>query len=264
MAIWFGILHCIAAASLLALPLIEAPAWASLAAGAVAIALPAFVQSKAFDPPALLWLGLGESRCRIRSTGGRCSPWAGVALLGLGAARLPGVLDAADKARPLARAIGAVACDRVRRAAQPRHLSPPPADPDRSRLGGRGFRRSGARCAAEAVTFPLSSPRASEAVSRAGALRRTAPPPAPASPTRFGRPARRSGSAKARSQANGRRNSGEWPTPAWGADGRSKSEPATNIRLFSRRHGCVRGLSPEAPAWHAGTAGGRAREKQRQ
>ena len=61
MAIWFGILHCIAAASLLALPLIEAPAWASLAAGAAAIALPFLVQSKAFDPPALLWLGLGQA-----------------------------------------------------------------------------------------------------------------------------------------------------------------------------------------------------------
>ena len=91
MIIWFGILHCIAAASLLALPLIEAPALASLAAGAVAIALPVFVQSKAFDPPALLWLGLGVA---LPSTldWRPLLPWAGVTLLGLGAARLPGVL----------------------------------------------------------------------------------------------------------------------------------------------------------------------------
>ena len=91
MAIWFGILHCIAAASLLALPLIEAPAWASLAAGAAAITLPVFVQSKAFDPPALLWLGLGVALPNTLDWR-PLFPWAGVTLLGLGAARLPGVL----------------------------------------------------------------------------------------------------------------------------------------------------------------------------
>ena len=36
--IWFGILHCIAAASLLAAPLLSAPPWAALLAGAAAIA----------------------------------------------------------------------------------------------------------------------------------------------------------------------------------------------------------------------------------
>ncbi len=91
MAIWFGILHCIAAASLVALPLIEAPAWASLAAGAVAIALPAFIQSKAFDPPELLWLGLGVALPNTLDWR-PFFPWAGVTLLGLGLARLPGVL----------------------------------------------------------------------------------------------------------------------------------------------------------------------------
>jgi uncharacterized membrane protein len=89
--IWFGILHCIAAASLLALPLIEAPALASLAAGAAAVALPFFVQSKALDSPALLWLGLGEALPNTLDWR-PLLPWAGVVLLGLGAARLPGVL----------------------------------------------------------------------------------------------------------------------------------------------------------------------------
>ena len=76
LTIWFGILHCIAAASLLALPLIEAPASASLAGGAAAIALPFFVQSKAFDAPAVLWLGLGEA---LPNTVDWCPllPWAG-------------------------------------------------------------------------------------------------------------------------------------------------------------------------------------------
>ena len=59
--ILFGILHCIAVASLLAAPFVEAPAWASLAAGAAVIVAPAFVHSRLFDPPALLWLGLGEA-----------------------------------------------------------------------------------------------------------------------------------------------------------------------------------------------------------
>lgn len=91
MTIRFGILHCIAAASLIALPLIKAPAWASLAAGVLAIALPVFVQSKAFDSPALLWLGLGEALPNTLDWR-PFFPWAGVTLLGLGAARLPGVL----------------------------------------------------------------------------------------------------------------------------------------------------------------------------
>ncbi len=89
--IWFGILHCIVAASLLALPLVEAPAWASLLAGATAIALPFFIRSTLFDPPALLWLGLGEALPNTLDWR-PLLPWAGVVLIGLGLARLPGVL----------------------------------------------------------------------------------------------------------------------------------------------------------------------------
>ena len=91
-AIWFGILHCIAAASLVALPFVRAPAWASLLAGAAAIALPVFVHSPLFDPPALLWLGVGEALPNTLDWF-TLLPWAGVVLLGLGAARLPGILD---------------------------------------------------------------------------------------------------------------------------------------------------------------------------
>jgi uncharacterized membrane protein len=89
--IWFGILHCIAAASLLALPFVEARASASLLAGAAAIALPLFVQSKLFDPTALLWIGLGEALPNTLDWR-PLLPWAGVVLVGLGLARLPGVL----------------------------------------------------------------------------------------------------------------------------------------------------------------------------
>ena len=91
-AIWFGILHCIAAASVLALLLIEAPAAVGLAAGTLMIALPFIVHSKLFDPPCLLWIGLGETLPNTLDWR-PLLPWAGVVFLGLGAARLPGVLD---------------------------------------------------------------------------------------------------------------------------------------------------------------------------
>jgi uncharacterized membrane protein len=91
-AITFGILHCIAAASLAALPFVLAPAWASLAVGVAAIAAPFLIRSTLFDPAWLLWLGLGE---RLPNTldWRPLLPWAGVVFLGLGAARLPGAID---------------------------------------------------------------------------------------------------------------------------------------------------------------------------
>jgi uncharacterized membrane protein len=89
--IWFGILHCITVASLLALPLIEAPAFASLLAGAIAIMIPFFVHSTLFDPPALMWLGLGVALPNTLDWY-PLLPWAGVVLIGLGLARLPGIL----------------------------------------------------------------------------------------------------------------------------------------------------------------------------
>ena len=89
--ITFGILHCIAVASLLAAPFVTAPAWASLAIGLAAIAAPFFIRSTFFDPPWLLWIGLGEALPNTLDWR-PLLPWAGVVFLGLGAARLPGVL----------------------------------------------------------------------------------------------------------------------------------------------------------------------------
>ena len=89
--ITFGILHCIAAASLIAAPFVTAPAWASLAIGFAAIAAPFFIRSTLFDPPWLLWLGLGEALPNTLDWR-PLLPWAGVVFLGLGVARLPGVL----------------------------------------------------------------------------------------------------------------------------------------------------------------------------
>jgi len=86
-AIWFGILHCIAAASLLAATLLRAPAWVALVAGVVALAAPRVLASAAFNPPALVWVGLGTvdpSTLDWRPL----LPWAGVTLIGLGLTRL--------------------------------------------------------------------------------------------------------------------------------------------------------------------------------
>jgi uncharacterized membrane protein len=89
--ITFGILHCIAVASLLAGPFVGAPAWVSLAIGLAAIVAPFFIWSTFFDPPWLLWIGLGEALPNTLDWR-PLLPWAGVVFLGLGAARLPGVL----------------------------------------------------------------------------------------------------------------------------------------------------------------------------
>ena len=86
-AILFGILHCIAAASLIAAPLLGLPAGFALAAGALALAAPWFVASPAFDSPALVWLGLGTTPPHTLDWR-PLLPWAGLTLLGLGAARV--------------------------------------------------------------------------------------------------------------------------------------------------------------------------------
>ncbi len=132
--ITFGILHCIAVASLLAWPFVTAPAWASLAMGFAAIVAPQLGRSTLFDPPWLLWLGLGEALPNTLDWR-PLLPWAGVVFLGLGAARLPGVLDMAEAARPLARSVGAGARDLLCRPAQPADLSRPSADPDSGFFG---------------------------------------------------------------------------------------------------------------------------------
>jgi uncharacterized membrane protein len=90
--IYFGILHCIAVASLIAAPFVTAPAWASLAVGLAAIAAPFLIRSALFDPPWLLWLGVGEALPNTLDWR-PLLPWAGVVFLGLGAARLPGVIE---------------------------------------------------------------------------------------------------------------------------------------------------------------------------
>ncbi|MFT4099276.1 MAG: heparan-alpha-glucosaminide N-acetyltransferase [Rhodoblastus sp.] len=82
--IFFGILHCIAAASLLALPFVFLPWPAALAAGAALFALPFLVQWSAFDSPQLIWTGLGV-RIPTSNDFRPLLPWSGALLIGLGA-----------------------------------------------------------------------------------------------------------------------------------------------------------------------------------
>ena len=82
----FGILHSIAACSLLALPARRLPAPALALLALALIALGVGVHSPTFDPPALAWLGLGT---RVPATIDHqpLLPWLGVVLLGLLASR---------------------------------------------------------------------------------------------------------------------------------------------------------------------------------
>jgi uncharacterized membrane protein len=85
--IFFGILHCIALASLLAAPLLRLPASAALAFSALAFAAPLLVVSPVFDRPALIWLGLGTMPPYTLDWR-PLAPWSGCVFLGLAAARL--------------------------------------------------------------------------------------------------------------------------------------------------------------------------------
>jgi uncharacterized membrane protein len=97
--IFFGILHCIAAASVLALPFLRAPLAVTLAAAACVLAAPWFLTDPAFDRPALDWLGFGAVPPRTNDYV-PIFPWFGLVLLGVAAGR---VLVRRGEALPLAR-----------------------------------------------------------------------------------------------------------------------------------------------------------------
>ncbi len=98
--IFFGILHCIAAASIVALPLLRAPAIMAFAVAAIFFALPWFVASPALETPATWWLGLGEWP-PMSNDYVPLFPWAGFTLAGVGLAGLVASrLDAARAWRP--------------------------------------------------------------------------------------------------------------------------------------------------------------------
>jgi uncharacterized membrane protein len=87
----FGILHAIAASSVIALPFVRLPSILSYFGALFLVSLPYWASHSAFDGQALLWTGLGKP------TFGSVdyvplAPWAAATVLGVGVAKTPGVL----------------------------------------------------------------------------------------------------------------------------------------------------------------------------
>ena len=82
----FGILHCILAGSLVALPLIRAPASSIATLAAALIAAPTLWRSSAFDAPWLAWTGLNATAPATLDYR-PLLPWAGVLLAGVAIGR---------------------------------------------------------------------------------------------------------------------------------------------------------------------------------
>lgn len=85
--IFFGILHCIAIGSVIALPLLRAPPWLVFAVAAVFFALPSFIASPALETWSTWWLGLGAMP-PLSNDYVPLFPWAGFVLTGGGLARI--------------------------------------------------------------------------------------------------------------------------------------------------------------------------------
>lgn len=85
--IFFGILHCIALSSVLALPFIRAPLVVVAAVAVFSLLAPKLLANGAFDAPPLLWLGLATYFPRSNDYV-PIFPWFGAVLAGILAARL--------------------------------------------------------------------------------------------------------------------------------------------------------------------------------
>jgi uncharacterized membrane protein len=85
--IYFGILHCIALASLLAAPLLQAPIAVAFAAAAFAFIAPFVFANPGFNTPAIVWLGLDTVPPNTLDWR-PLAPWSGFVFLGLAIARL--------------------------------------------------------------------------------------------------------------------------------------------------------------------------------
>ena len=100
--IFFGILHHIAVASVLALPFVRAPLALVAAAAAFSALAPPLLAGPAFDSPALLWLGLQTYSPRTNDFV-PIFPWFAIVLAGIGAAKValrPPAAIAAVLSRP--------------------------------------------------------------------------------------------------------------------------------------------------------------------
>lgn len=85
--IWFGILHCIALSSVLAIPFLRAPFWLTFIAAALCLAAPHYLSHPFFDAPGWLWLGL-RTHFPHANDYVPILPWFGMTLIGVGLGRL--------------------------------------------------------------------------------------------------------------------------------------------------------------------------------
>lgn len=85
--VFFGILHCIAATSVLALPFLRAPVWLTAVAAVAFLAGPHVLADPAFNSMAWYWLGLSTAPPDTVDYV-PIFPWFGVVLLGVVAGRL--------------------------------------------------------------------------------------------------------------------------------------------------------------------------------
>jgi uncharacterized membrane protein len=98
--IFFGILHCIALSSVLALPFLRTPAIVVVGAAAFCFAAPRLFTDAALDAPLLDWLGLGAGMPQTNDYV-PIFPWFGFVLLGVGAGRFVMPLTARKPSSPL-------------------------------------------------------------------------------------------------------------------------------------------------------------------
>ena len=97
--IFFGILHCIAASSLIGLALVEAPAALVLGSALATGAAPLLFAGAFFDAPALWWTGLSTFE-PISNDFRPLLPWLGCFLAGLALAKfVPGLAGASSGAK---------------------------------------------------------------------------------------------------------------------------------------------------------------------
>ncbi len=85
--IFFGILHCLAAASVVGLLFLRLPVAVTFLAAVLAFAAPHYLRSPLFDTPALWWVGLSQTLPRSNDYV-PLLPWLGPFLLGLGLTKL--------------------------------------------------------------------------------------------------------------------------------------------------------------------------------
>lgn len=140
--VFFGILHVIAAASLISLAFLFAPWPVSILAGAAFFAAPQVLASPAFNAGWLQWLGLGTTE-PLTQDWRPLFPWAGAMLLGVGAARalpLPVQEERAGARSEAPREMAAVEPDASPEAlpkTPPAWLTPPAPHPDPLPVNGQ-------------------------------------------------------------------------------------------------------------------------------